>query len=483
MIPKKLLTNSLSLLVTRLGQSITTFVLSITIARTLGAHALGQYLLAFSYYYVFMVIVSQGLKTLFTRELARNLKEIHVYLVSGIFLQLLLSIVGYVAMVVLVFLLPYNSSTSIICYIMGLAIIPFSLSNITEASFQAQERMNLITVSTVPVYVLRLLVMIWCMHLNFGVAYLAGIFVISETLIFFIEWILLAKIVEPQWQIKQDFIWHLFKTARTFLAIDAVGIIGSKMDILLISILGNEMMVGLFGAIVQLMQPFTMIVDSVALAAFPGMTKAVGMGREKLRQATEDILKMLLCIAFPFIIGMLFLGNDLITFLYKDNNFHQVDLVLKISSLSLITYSFIRVFVYLLLANGLEKFSLVEVGITNIVGAISGVVLISQYKLMGVAFMQLLVSFTAFSILTYAVYNYLFSLNILKIITIPLLVSTGMGLVFFTLQKMCLNLILMMIVSTGIYFLFISCLMIYKLGGLQNVWIKIIGKIQKKYED
>lgn len=62
---KKFLKNSLSLLVNRIVQGVTTFVLTVAIGRTLGAYALGQYLLAVSYYYIFVNISSQGLKTFF----------------------------------------------------------------------------------------------------------------------------------------------------------------------------------------------------------------------------------------------------------------------------------------------------------------------------------------------------------------------------------------------------------------------------------
>ncbi|MHC5731096.1 MAG: oligosaccharide flippase family protein, partial [Nostoc sp.] len=132
-----------------------------------------------------------------------------------------------------------------------------------------------------------------------------------ETLVFVIEWILLTRVVKPKWQIKQDFIWNLFKSARTFMLIDAVGIVSSRMGILIISLLGSELLVGLYGVIGQLMLPFTLVCDSICMAAFPVMTKAVALGREKLRQITENVIEMLLCVALPIIIVMFFIGNDL----------------------------------------------------------------------------------------------------------------------------------------------------------------------------
>lgn len=473
---RKLLTNSLSLLVNRLVQSITSFVLVASIARTLGPYDLGRYLLAFSYYYIFMVIGSQGLKTLFTRELSRNPQEMPAYLVSGTFLQMLLSIIAYVVQVVVVFLLPYSWDTRITCYIMGLTIIPFSLSNITEAIFQAQERMNLICISTVPVYILRLLIMLWFLHLNYGINYLAVILVISETLVFVIEWILITKSVTPKWEIKQDFVWHLFKSAWTFMLIDAVGIVSSRMPIVIISLLGSELMVGLYGVIGQLTLPFFLVTDSISMAAFPGMTKAVVLGKEKSRSITENIIEMLLCIALPFIVVIFFVGNDLITFVYKNPYFSQVNLVLKVSCLSLILYPFARTFIYLLLANGFEKLSLIEVIGTNIVGLASGVILISQYKLMGAAFMQLAMGFTSFTLFIYVVYSQLFALRLWRIIPRPLLISVGMMLVFLILQKFRLDFIWILLISTCSYGFFAACLAMDKLGGVRSMWLKLFSR-------
>ncbi|MTJ08760.1 MULTISPECIES: oligosaccharide flippase family protein [unclassified Anabaena] len=473
----KLAKNTFALLLNRLVQSISTFLLTAAIARNLGAYALGQYLLAFSYYLIFVSIVSQGLKTLFTRELSRNPEEMPVYLVSGTFLQFLLSIIGYIALVVMVFILPYNPDTSMVCYILGLTIIPFALSNITEAIFQAQERMNLIAISTIPIYILRLLVMIWCMSLKYGINYIAGIFVISETFIFVIQWILIIQTVKPKWHIDQDFIWQLLKSARTFLAIDAVGIVSSRLDILIISLLGSELMVGIYGAIGQLQQPLMMIVNSLSLAVFPSMTKAVDKPKENQRQVTENIIEVLMGMVLPFVVGIFFIGGDLLKFIYQDSNFNQATLALQISSLALILYPVVRIFNYLLLAYGLEKFNLIETISTTFIGGVSGVILISQYKLMGAALMEVVGTIASCTILIYAVYSRILRLNVEKIMFRPFIITLWIALVFIVLQKFNFNLILNVIISTIAYSLFAGGLMIQALGGVNATWKKVFNKV------
>ncbi|MBN3898023.1 MAG: oligosaccharide flippase family protein [Nostoc sp.] len=469
----KFISNSLSMIVNRLAQSITAFVLTAAIARTLGAEALGQYLLAYSYYFIFVGIASQGLKTLFTRELAREPQKTPVYLMSGTWLQLIFSFFSYGALVIIVFLLPYSSKTSTICYIMGLTIIPFALSNITEAIFQAQEKMHLIAISTVPIYILRLIIMIWAMQLKYGIEYLGAILFFSETLILVIEWIFIIRLVKIEWQIDGNFVLNTMKSARTFFAIEGMAVVTGRIQILILSLLGNEFLVGLFGGIAQLLQPFSIIANSLTLAMFPRFSKAVEQGRDKQRQITENIIEILLIMALPLFIGLLFVGKDLLIFIYNPS-FAQANLALSLSAVSLVFLPFIRSLSYLLVANGFEIVNLREVVITTTLGSLGGVALVSQYQLLGAALMALLMTIIGFSQYLYFTYTRLFSLNLWRIMRRPLLISLLMIPVFILLQKTTLDFIFTLIIATCAYGLFVSYLGIRAFGGFRFLWIKLL---------
>jgi O-antigen/teichoic acid export membrane protein len=465
----KILSNSLSMLSNRLTQGVTTFILSAAIARTLGAYYLGQYLLAISYYNIFVNLSSQGFKTLFTREIARNPQSTPIYLVSGTLLQLIFSIVGYLAMVLLVYLLPYNDDTSSVCYILGLTVIPFALSNITESIFQAQEKMHLIALATVPIYIGRLLVMLWLMAATHNVEYLALILLISESLILAIEWLLIIGIIKPKWQIDRNFMWNIIKAVRVLFAIEGMGIVAGKVDILMLSLLGNEVLVGVYGSIMQLIQPFFIVSNSLTLASFPRMSKAVPLGKEHQRKEAENIIQILLCMGLPFLIGIIFHGSELLTFIYQKPNFSEAGIILNIISVAIIALTFSQVFSYVLIANGLERFNLLEVTITTVIGGFSGIFLIAKYKLLGAAFMSLIMSSSSFTVLAYAVNQKIFSLNLWQVFRLPLLVSGFMLIVFLLLQRTNLDLLPTLIWAVGAYLLFTSSLIIQKLGGLEYV--------------
>ncbi len=467
------------MIINRLAQSITAFVLTAAIARNLGAEAIGQYLLAYSYYFIFVGIASQGLKILFTRELAREPQKTSVYLMSGTWLQLIFSLLSYGALVIVVFLLPYSSKTSTLCYIMGLTIIPFALSNVTEAIFQAKEKMHLIAIATVPVYVLRLIIMIWAMQLKYGIEYLGAILFFSETLILVIEWILITQLVKIQWQIDKDFVWTTIKSARTFFAIEAIAVVSSRIEILILSLLGNEFLVGLFGAIVQLLQPFLIIANSITVAMFPRLSKVIDKGRQKQQQITESFIEVLLSMGLPLFLGLLFFGKDLLIFIY-DSSFAQGSLALSISAISLLLLPFTRTLCSLLVANHFEIVNLRELVITTILGSLGGIVLVSRYQLVGAAIMALLMTILAFSQYVYFTYALLFPLNLWRVIRRPVMISALMLVVFLILDKINLNFLFTLIIAISFYIFFIIFLSIHALGGIDIVKEKIV-KIRMKF--
>lgn len=471
----KLISNSLSILISRLAQSITAFILTASIARILGAEALGQYLLAFSYYFIFVNIASQGLKILFTRELSQHPEKTSIFLTNGTLLQLLFSLIGYAALLTLVFVLPYSTQTSNVCYIMGLTIIPFSLSNITEAIFQAQEKMHLIAISTVPIYILRLLGMIWAMQMDYKVEALAIILFVSELIILLIEWILLLPIVKIVCKFDKSFIWNTVKTARTFFAIEGIAVVNNRFQILLLSLLGNEALVGIYGGISQLMQPFLIIANSISTAIFPSLSKAVVQGKKSQQKITENLIEILLIISLPLLIGCLFFSQDLLLFLYNPS-FVQGSLALKIVSCTLLFLPFNRSLPFLLVANGYERINLRILIVNTTLAGFLGIFLVSQLKLIGSSLTDLTAIILSFVQHIYYTYRYILSLNFVQIIRRPFIISILMIPVFLILRTINLDFSLKLLVSVLTYISIVSFFLVRTLGGIRVVWLRLLRK-------
>ena len=446
-----LLVNSLALIGNRIVQSLTSFLVLTLIARTLGPFALGQYTLAFSYYFVFMTLFSSGFKTLFTRELSRKNSEISAYLVSGTFLQLLFSLIGYALMGLIIFLMPYSNSTANICYVMGLAIIPFSLSNVIEAIFQAQEKMHLIAICTIPIYILRTLIIVYSLSLGHSIVIVSAIFVISETAIFLLESILIQKLFTFRWKIDKEFIFKMIKLVRTFLAIDGISIFRGKLQIFILSVLGNESTIGLYGAVEQLMQPFAIVSDSIVLAAFPRMSKMSLLESSKKRGLAEKSIEIMNFLALPIFIGFLFFSKDLLLFIYKDPSFAQASIALCIVSFGMIARGLNQTLGYTLVANHHEKINLIEVLVGTVIACIASFLLINKFQLQGAAISAIVVQIFASFIYIYATHTKLFTLRFSQIYSRPILVSILMLVFFLILKSVNISFFTTLIISTLFY--------------------------------
>jgi O-antigen/teichoic acid export membrane protein len=472
---RKFISNSIAMLINRLAQSIATFVLSAAIARLLGAYELGQYLLAFSYYFIFVTLASQGLKTLFTRELAQNPEDTPTYLVNGIVLQLLFSLVAYIALVTVVFLMPYSKNTSTLCYVMGLTIVPFALSNVTEAIFLAHEKMHLIAVTTVPIYILRLFAMLAAMYFKYGIEYVAAIFVVSEALILLIQWLCIIRFVKPEWKIKHSFIRDTVRGVRTLFAIEGMAVISSRLDVVILSILGSELLLGLYGGVVQLLQPFLIMATSLVITMFPAMSRTAYQGRNEQRRITENLIELLMLIALPFLVSILFMGQDVLTLIYG-TSFAQATLALQISALSLLLLPFNRALSYLLVARGFEEVNLREVVVTTSIGGGIGIVLISQFQLLGAAAMVVAKELIAGGQYIFATYHRLFALNLWRIFARPLLVSLLMVPLFWVLKQSNLETWVMLLVATTAYGILVGAIGVFVLGIPHRIYAKLLNK-------
>ena len=475
---QKLLINSVSLLSNRLIQGISTFALTTIIARNLGAEQLGQYVLAIGYYSVFVTFFGLGIRTLFIRELAKEGEKAPIYLVSGTLLQFILSIIAYFSLVIVVFLMPYSVETSNICYILGLSVIPFALSNITEAIFQAQERMYLIAVTTAPIYLLRVGAMIWVvLNCDRAIEYVGAIMVISEVSILILQWLLITRTVKPEWQIDRQFTIDSFNAAKTLFAIDGFGVIAGKLDILLISLLGNEVLIGIYGAIRQMIQPFEIICSSICAAVFPRLSSLVILGKDAQRANIEKFLDLLLCISLPLIPTVFFTyGYDILIFIYKNPEFAQGEAPLKIVGIFVMLFPVIRLFNYLLLANRMEKYNLREVIITTTFGCLMGMFLIPRYQLVGAAWMGVSMSLCSASIAIYAININLFKIRWVKILRRPLLITGLVLFLLFVLHQLHLKMALNLSILVIFYLLVAISILMNQLGKLSMLQKLLAGR-------
>lgn len=455
-IRQRLVSNSLALMINQLTQNGTSLLLSMAIARTVGAYTLGQYSLAFTFYFIFMTISSTGFKSLLTRELARNPEKTSTTLISGSLLQLIFGLVAYATLCLIVLALPYGAATRIICWIVGAALVPYGLSNITEAILQAQEKMHLIAVSTAPIYILRLVVMYVLLRLTNDIDLVGITLVLSEILVLIIEWGLVLRLLKTvALRIDWMFIRDLFNSARTFLAIEGIAVVKTRMQILILSLLAGETVVGLYTAAVQLITPFYLVSQSLVVSTMPTIARSTA-DDPRLQKLVEKSIAVLLTVAVPMLVVFWFIGGPLLVFLYRNARFNEAALALGIAGLSMLPIAFVRVLGYLLMARGMERVNLRALTINTIGGFFVSLILTSQFGIIGAAVAAVLIEISGAAQFMMAVRTSHFPINFWNIIRIPLAVGLGMALVFVVLEAFTLPVLPLLILAGSAYVLIVG---------------------------
>lgn len=369
----------------------TTFVLYAMVARSLGTYEFGQMSLALTIFYIFQVFAVAGLKTLVTREVAKDRSRTDEYLANGSMLVSATSLLSIAALALFVQLMGYTPETGRVILLLSLGLFPFSLSVLFEALFQAWERMHFIAYANAAVNLLRIGGAYLVLSGGFGLDGLILLLLASYLAVAVVEAVFLALFVaRPRFSVKPAFILGLARAASTFLGIDGIVAIMTSLNVLLLSKLGGEREIGLFSAATQLMVPLLLFYQSMAVSVFPIMCRRFDSSFRGMRSISEGLIALLLAIAMPSMIGLFVLAEPVLHLLYGSKGFEAAEGAVRIMVWSLMFTALTAALGQVLLAGLRERVTLRIVAVDALVGLLLGFVLIGQFGLTGAALAALL---------------------------------------------------------------------------------------------
>ena len=389
---KKIGRNALSLLSSDVMNRATSFVLYALVARHLGAQEFGQLTLAFTLFYAFQVFAVGGLKTLLIREVAKDRTQTARYFTNGCVIVTVTSLASVAAVWGFVRLVHYPSSTTLVILLLSLGLVPYTLSAICEGIFQAWEQMRYIAFVNVPVNIGKVGATFLLLSTNRGLYTVILIVLCCLFSIAAVElWILFRRLPVRGASIEFPFAWATARAAATFLGIDGTLAVMSSLNVLLLSKLAGETEVGLYSAAAQLMVPLLLVYQSMAQSIFPMMCRKIEPGYRRLKQIAENAMELLMVLALPSVAGLYFIGDRVLSLLYKNPTFVQAFPALRIIAFVLIFQVFTSVLGQVLVASHREKITLRIVVVDAVVNLLVGWPLVSLFGLRGAAISLFLV--------------------------------------------------------------------------------------------
>lgn len=384
---RKVLNNIVSLLASDVVNRATTFIQYALVGRYLGTYEFGQMSVALAVFYPAQVLATAGLKTLVTREVAKDRTTTEKYLVNASAVVFITSIITILAVIGFVIFMGYSRDTAILVVLMAAGVLPYALAAVSEGIFQGWEQMRFIAYANMPANVVKVIGTAIVLWMGAGLTGLILLLVGTYATLALLDlFFMLRNIIRPRLRLDPDFMVSMLKRTSTFLGIDGVIAMTSSLNVLLLSSLVDEESAGLLSSANQLMVPVTLVYVSIVLSFFPMMCRRFDPSFVGLGKIAENLLELLLVIVIPAVVGLVFIADWALLLLYGEQDFLQAVTPLRIMVWNLILVSFTSVLGQVLIASGRERVTLRIVVVNSIVSLVFGLILISQYGLIGAAF-------------------------------------------------------------------------------------------------
>ena len=378
--------NALSILTSDVMNRAASFVIYAMVARHLGAQDFGQLALAFSMFYMFQIFAIAGLKVLIIREVAKDRALTRLYFVNSCGILAVSSALSLSTLFVFLRLMHYAPSTTNVILLLSLGLFPTAISAVCEGIFQAWERMRYIAWVNVPVNLAKMTLAFLLLSRNYGLYAVLGILLGAFVVVAVVETlIVLRRFPAPPASLSLSFSLRTVRSAVTFLGIDGTLAIEGSIIALLLSKLGSIAQVGLFSAACQVMVPLNLVYQSMAQSIFPLMCQKVEPGLQNLKRIAVQAIELLLMLAVPAVAGIFFLGQWVLSLLYKNPAFLQAAPVLRIIGSILLLQVFSNVLGQVLLATHRERVTLRIVVVCTLINLLAGWPLIKFFGLRGAA--------------------------------------------------------------------------------------------------
>jgi O-antigen/teichoic acid export membrane protein len=445
--------NSIFLMVSQVISKALGAIFFILAARYLGKVYFGRYSFVLAFVGVFMVFIDFGLGTLATREVARSKSKASYYLANILVIRIILSIVSAFFVVLIINLMHKSSDVVLGVYIAAAWLLINSLSNSYGAIFNAFERLDysalLAIFQKAIIFGLGLYVLLTGHKI---VALLLVVLCAEVVNAALAAYFVYTKFAKPTIEISLTFCKSLAIKAIPFAILAVFVSLYFKIDIIMLSIMKNDAVVGWYGAAYRLLEACMFIPVAMTAATYPVLSRLSLSSRNELQLLYEESFKILLLIALPISVGTTLLANKIVLFIYG------ADFINSARALTILIWAIVFLFENSLLgvliyAIDKQKTLLWLSGVTVLLNISLNLILIPLLSYVGASITTLVCEIVVFAFAFQLISRYGYSIKLLSISYKPIIAVIGMGVFIYLLLATNINLLILIFLSALIYFL------------------------------
>lgn len=383
---------------------IVNFIGFIFIARLWGPYDYGIYLTVLAFVSFFSILSLNGLHTALIREGAKNPSMLSFIMERYIGLRNFFAILSILICSITILLIPgYDAKIRIYIIIYSVTLFTDSFNEYINIIYQVEEKMKYISI-------VRLLnrILFVSSTISFLLLHLPLIdiflIIIAVNFITIIANYIISKKISPfrvNFHINKD--GKLIKIATTFSIISFLGVIATRIDILMISFLGTSIMVGIYGLADRIINQGLMIRSFFVIAFLPIFVKEFEMRRINHKVVIKYSIYISIIFLLIAIIGF-FIAPYVIPILFGQEYIESIIILQVLIFYLPISWSTIPLELSLIAISKEKRIIVINLA-AAILNVIFNIYLFKTIGLIGIAISTLITTFSAFILMTLYAYH------------------------------------------------------------------------------
>lgn len=446
----KIAKNSIVSFLSDVINKILTLFVTIVIARYLGDSGFGRYSFIITMMALFQVLADFGLDGLTIREIAKRPDKADVFIRNVLTLKLILGAINAVILFVVIGVMNKPADVVYGVYVSGLIVIFFCLANTFNSAFNAYERLDLKAGLMVSTRFIVLALTIIAIMLKQGIIVLITIILLSEIIRTVSGWMIYeSRFSRIRLGFDPEICKGLLKMALPFALIGLIVLVYFKIDIVMLSLMKDDQVVGWYSAAYMLLSGLFFITDAYNLAIFPPLSRYALSSRDLLAFSWARSVKYLLIISLPIAFGTTILADKIILLVYSTSYYPSV------SALQILIWTLPWIFVNsinlrVLYATNKQKEAMVVAVASMLLNVAFNFILIPPLSFIGSSLATLIVEIINVSVYFWLIFKLLgLKVETFKILPKPLIASGAMTAMLLALNT--LNIFILMPLGMIIY--------------------------------
>ena len=390
------------------------FLFLVYTARTLGAEDFGRFTFSVSFVMMFAILYELGLELFTVKEVATKKQSSQKLLGNCLIIKLILAPIVSLFIIVIIHVLGYSGTTLFAVYWAIIYVFFTTTTNYLRTFFRGFEKINFEAYSMIIEKLILFVLGGFALISNAGVVNFLKLLTLGSFIsLIGTAVILFNKLVKPDFTLDIKLILEILKKAWPFALMNIFMLIYFRIDVVMLSMMKNETIVGLYSSSYRIMEMLIMIPAAIMIPIYPAMSRLFRDDSNKFNKLSKNTTKLMLLFSLPVTLAVYIFAGQLMGVFYFDSEFLSAIPALKILAWVLPFSCLTFVFGTMLASTGRQIISTRNVGICAGLNILLNFIFIPQHGFIGASIATLVTEVVLVVLSVNALFGYV-SQNIFR---------------------------------------------------------------------